>query len=160
MDRIPFSEFWDGKGIALLEIVDRDCRIVELLIGKLTDIALNGAGENFEFAKDAEGTIVFPGSEFDAFFAAGLVEGIDLLAEMLDVGIVVGHELWSSRPMGYIIARSPPISPKNDRSPHHSNPKNRLGVLEGRRLASPQFICGWVVMPTDRPNIYALIMTA
>lgn len=86
MDRIPFSEFWDGKGVALLEIVDRGCRIVELLIGKLTHILLNGAGEDFEFAKDTEGTIVFPGSEFDPFFAAGLVEGIDLLAEVLDVG--------------------------------------------------------------------------
>jgi hypothetical protein len=89
MSEIPIRDRPIGERIPLLKIRDRRC--VKLIVGELPRIALEIARENFQFAEDTERAIVFPVSQFDSIGAAALVEWIDLLGEMLDVGLGLGQ---------------------------------------------------------------------
>jgi hypothetical protein len=89
MSKIPIRDRAIGKGIALLEIGDRGR--IQSIVGELPRIALEITGQDFQFAEDTEGAVVFPVGEFDPIGAGALVEWVDLLGEMLNVGLGLGQ---------------------------------------------------------------------
>jgi hypothetical protein len=89
MSEIPIRDRPISERIPLLKIRDRCC--VKSIGCELPRIALEITREDFQFAEDTERAIVFPVGEFDSIGAAALVEWIDLLGKMLDMGLGLGQ---------------------------------------------------------------------
>jgi hypothetical protein len=89
MSEIPIRDRPIGEGILLLKIRDRGG--IQLIVGESSRIALKITGQDFQFAEDTEGVIVFPVGEFDSIGAAALVEWVDLLGKILDMSLGLGQ---------------------------------------------------------------------
>ncbi len=85
MREIPVPDRPIVEGIAFLEIGDRGG--IQSIVGELPHIALEHTREDFQFAENTEGAIVFPVSQFDPIGTAALVQWIHLLGEMLNVSL-------------------------------------------------------------------------
>lgn len=85
MREIPVPDRAVSEGIPLLEIGDRGG--IESIVGESPRVALEITREDFQFAEDTEGAIVFPVGKFDSIGTTALVQWIDLLGEALDVNL-------------------------------------------------------------------------